>query len=344
MKIQKRIFFYLIGVLILFILASSFVGYKKVSFVIGEVGNYPITEAELLFYMQNKQADIRNEYQKNYGITLSNDMWQKELNGSIPEEVLKEAALQNCIAVKSEFILAKDLGIINYVDYSDFLARMEKENKERARSVREGEIVYGLLKYEPAQYLSHVAAELEQQIKEVLAEGTDAPLHVSEEEAESYFTEHKEEWLNNGITYEVLEVQLPESERVQERLKQVTEILTTESDIDELRARLEDKELILEHSFTNDSYMQDMRACYVIRMAVESMKEGEVKVALENGVYHVIYLRKLLVEEEKAYKEYQLRIIETIQNEKYEKYLSVYQEGLQVNIHTGRYEKVQLHR
>ncbi|GEM_PF-770923 len=296
---------------------------KRAAAVMDEFGGYVITEDELNFHMERMRAEVRNYFNNTYGVSLSGDDWQKSYGGEFPEEMLKSMALDTCKREKLLFVLGKEYGLTDYVDFDEFLLSMEKENKQRKETVAQGGIVYGLVEYGKEEYYTHVISNLEIRLKELLSRKEEDPLYISEKEVYSYFQSHKEDWTVNATEYRVMEYFLPEKEDKDGKVSSsITEKLEEGEEFEEVCRQYETAGTIREHVFTGDSYMKDIRSYYEIRMAAEALEENEVSgwIPVPEGKSRIKVAGKQ-TDEEKSYEEYAFRIRQNLAEEKFRLYM-----------------------
>jgi hypothetical protein len=68
---------------------------------------------------------------------------------------LETRALEEIWRDKTTLILAQEQGLVDSVDYADFLTDLADENDARAKAIAAGEPVYGVTEFSPEEYYSH---------------------------------------------------------------------------------------------------------------------------------------------------------------------------------------------
>ncbi len=329
---KKKLYGILIcGFLLLVICCTAYS--KRTAVVTYEFDGYKITKNELAFHMDRMRGEVRNYFKNTCGVSLSADDWQKSYGGEIPEEKLKDLALNTCKKDKLLFILGKEYGLTDYVDFDDFLSSMEKENEQRKETVAEGGIVYGLVEYGREEYYTHVISNLKIRLRDILSKKQEEPLYTTEEEVYTYFINHKEEWAENATEYRVMEYFLPDREDPDVSIgKSFTDQLYKGDGFEEVCKQFETAGTVKEHTFNGDSYAKDVRSCYEIRMAAEILEEGEISgwITVPEGK-SIIKLSGKKTDEEKSYQEYKERIRQNLTEEKFVDYMErLYRQKLAV--------------
>lgn len=171
--------------------------------VVGRVDGHPVTRAELAFYMSMSMRSVQNEIQVAAEPPASWN-WEQPVDGVPARHHLQDAAWERLVRDKQVFILAEELGIIDYVDHAGFLDAHAAENTSRSQAVARGEIVYGTVTFTPSQYYATVLAELETQVARALAGDPDDPLHVSAADVEARYAAEPDQWSANVTEYECL--------------------------------------------------------------------------------------------------------------------------------------------
>jgi len=315
----------LIAILLISVFILIITLYSSSNQKIGYVGKYAITKEELEFYKNEEKSNVQNYFTKTYNISLSDADWNKALNGEVPNDKLLEYALENCIDTKVLFALAYELGLSEYVDYDDFQTALSAENASREEAVAAGEIVYGVINFSAREYLGHLRTKLENEIKTALSSEKEDALYISEDEIKQYFEENQEEWLFNGTTLYVTELQIPkDDESAKELAVFLKKQLELGTGIDGLSDIEKESIVEIEREFTASSYSQDMSACYEVRSAADEMAVNEIRILKIDSTYSVICLKEKVVDIQKAYQEYSIRIKEVLLSEKYEQFFNEY--------------------
>lgn len=332
---RKKFCFVIVGGILCCVLVASFIRWIHRDPVIGGYQDYNITKAEFAFYQEQMKNSVRNYYQSQYGRTIGSKDWDTPVDGMTPKEYLKEIARKECLRIKALFILANAKGVIDYVDYDDFIKHWHAENKKRKQAIEAGEVVYGLTEFSKEEYLSHVTSQIEAELVNGMMSDQEAEGYVTEEEVKQYLQEHSEEWVENITSYDVLEVTVSAQEKTAtdtlEKVKRGLEMdLTWQyqsiDDVKKTIQQLNESVTMTERIFDSDSMQQDIRECYELRMAAERLEEGKVSdvITTSEGQSLIVLLQKN-VDEESAYQEYAERVRKKIATDRLEEELKSYE-------------------
>lgn len=348
-KVRKKnryIYKWIAAGLFVLLLTGSILWYNLRSYPVFTIDGCKVTEAELKFFMEEKESDVRNFYQTQYNITLAGNLWREPIDGITPENYLKDNAYKECIKTKSLFLLAKENKLVDFVDYNDFLKTVKKENENRALSVKKGEIVYGIINFTPKEYLGHLKTELETNLIKSLSQKDKDPLYITEEEIREYFNSNKEEWSENSTTTKVWDIySSKEKGDSKSLLLELREQLSSDKNMDERIKIINNvKEIhFTERIFTADSYNEDLYSCMEVRTRADQMQVNEVSTILESEKeYHMVWVLDRQTDEEKAYKAYESRLKEALLHERFNQYLEDYQSSLNIVVNNNVYRKVKI--
>lgn len=172
--------------------------------VLFTVDGYPVSRKEFSLFIRNQRAAAAQHFYTTYGLEGGEGFWDTEYDGQTPSEYCKELALKDIIEYKMERILAYERGLVEHVDYQDLMGDMEQLN-EKNRKRTEGQTSYGLMNYEPWQYLLYIRSDCGVQL--LKDEAKRCGKSVSEEELKARYEAEKEAY-NKGydMTYEHLDV------------------------------------------------------------------------------------------------------------------------------------------
>lgn len=333
------------GIVIL-LLTGSLLWYNLRSYPVFTIDGWKVTEAEFKFFMEEKESDVRNYYQTKYNITLENNLWKEPIDGITPEDYLKDSAYKECMQTKSLFLLAKENKLVNFVDYSDFLKAVKKENENRTLAVKKGEIVYGMVNFTPKEYLGHLKTDLETNLIKNLSQKKENPLYTTEEEIRTYFNNHKDEWSENSTVTTIWDITLPkESEDSMNLLTELRKQLSSNADMDTRKEIINNFKEIhsTERIFTADSYKEDLYSCMEVRTMADKLQVNEVSTVLESEMeYHLVWVLDRQTNEEEAYKEYEARIKEALLHDKFNQYLEDYESSLHIVVNNKLYRKIKI--
>ncbi len=107
--------------------------------------------------ISKKRAAVISQFSNKYKITDYSGFWSSSFgNNQVPANILKQMALDECIKIKVQQILAKKNGIVKDISYKSFLLRLKEENKNRRKAVSESKVIYGPVEYSEASFFDHL--------------------------------------------------------------------------------------------------------------------------------------------------------------------------------------------
>lgn len=130
-------------------------------------------------------------------------------NAGGDEQSLRDAALAALRADYALLALGEEHGLTHVRDVDAILSEREAVNDERARSVAEGEVVYGRVRYAPREFVSTSLAELRTRLLDELSGGDDPVLEITDADVAAELEAHPEQWSAAATTYELTTVFVP---------------------------------------------------------------------------------------------------------------------------------------
>lgn len=156
---------------------------------IAKVNEEAVSYAEFKQQISLNRANVLNYFNQKYGVQDSKSFWTSSFGGEVPLEVLKQKALNECVKIKLQEILAREKGVITDVSYDSFLEGLKAENAKRSNAAKNHEPVYGPLRLDENGYLNYFLGNMIMKLKEKLAENE---LKASEDELQSYYRSVKD--------------------------------------------------------------------------------------------------------------------------------------------------------
>lgn len=191
MQKNRRVFFIFVF-LVVFIagaIAITIWAKKKVEPHVAVVNGEIISISEFEQQLAVQRANTYHYFKNKYKVEYSSDFWTMSYDGEIPQDYAKKNALNECIEIKLQQILAKKKGLIHDIDYDAFLQGLQKENERRKKAVENKQVIYGPVTYDASTYFSYVFSNLVIQLKQRL-EGEE--IIVSENEMQDYYSLQKD--------------------------------------------------------------------------------------------------------------------------------------------------------
>jgi len=155
---------------------------------VATVDGHPVTRDELIFHMRRLAPAVRNE--------MGDSVEAAALIGRLRERGLAEAEKDKVL-----LLLAEEQGLVDSVDYEDFLAEVRAENERRAEAGRRGEVVYGVTEFSPEEYYTKRLTDLTTALKNTMS--------VTDAEVRTEFDTDRASWSANATTYAYSKLVVP---------------------------------------------------------------------------------------------------------------------------------------
>lgn len=175
----------LVGMVIYFCLARQ---NNDLGDAVLAVNGSPVSEEELLFYMEESRAETVAYFQQKYGLTFGEKFWQTEVDGTTPEEYLRTLAVENLTLAKVVQLQAQQRAIIEDVSYDSWKAEFDADNGSQQ--------VYGISSFDFRQFYdyrqSQIALALEKAMTGVDFLATEADLRAFYDENKVYYLDSED--------------------------------------------------------------------------------------------------------------------------------------------------------
>jgi len=136
--------------------------------VVAAVDGEPITYGELRMHMERERSRVVQYFYEKYGATDRKNYWYAEFGGERPIDKLISAAMEQVYAVKIQQMLARELGVVERIDYPFFRLAWQQENERRSRAVARKEVVYGPVRYDESGYYAYLFNNMVIRTKEAM--------------------------------------------------------------------------------------------------------------------------------------------------------------------------------
>ena len=134
--------------------------------------------------MKKNRAMIYNNFYQKYSAEDCTDFWTRSFNDEIPIEILKKKALDECVQIKVQQILAKDNNLVKSIRYSDFIMDYEKEQQRRKKAYKSKQVIFGPVELTELGYFNYVVSNMQIRLKNHLAANQ---FKVSDEQLKNYY-------------------------------------------------------------------------------------------------------------------------------------------------------------
>lgn len=148
-------------------------GSQTTAVTVATVDKTPIALGEFQRALLRNRARIYDYFYTTYGVHDSPSFWISRYGSETPISLLRALALEECVRIKLQQMLAQRQGIIDDISEAGFLQQLEQENRTRAERVQNQQPIYGPLVYTDETYFTKHFADMvtasEQQIAQDLA-------------------------------------------------------------------------------------------------------------------------------------------------------------------------------
>jgi hypothetical protein len=122
------------------------------------VDGHPVSEEELLFYMNDEKALAADYFARTYGADVSagDAFWSAAFEGQTPLDYVKQTALDRLVRAKQTQLLMAERGLAEYRSFEQLSQDLAAENEKRAKMEETGETFYGLSSFDLYQYIDYV--------------------------------------------------------------------------------------------------------------------------------------------------------------------------------------------
>ncbi|BBH21552.1 hypothetical protein Back11_28970 [Paenibacillus baekrokdamisoli] len=135
---------------------------------VATVNGEPISVYEFNQRMRMNRTRILLHFQTQYGAQETPEFWTSSFDGEVPLEMLKKEALDECIRIKLQQLLARDKGLVQDISYAAFLKQFNHENNRRKAAIKAKEVIYGPVQYSEETYFEYVFSNMQSQLKDKL--------------------------------------------------------------------------------------------------------------------------------------------------------------------------------
>lgn len=160
----------LLCTVLIFTIAMTFFSCAKEevsSTAVATVNGEVVTEEEFEYFRQKYKSQVLNECLEKISVEYTEDFWQTEIEGTTPEEILYDRALEECVRAKIQLILMKEEGIYDDISFAGLKLKAESFNAENKN--KEG--VVGIKSIQMSQFYSYYLQTGVMELQNIYAEG-----------------------------------------------------------------------------------------------------------------------------------------------------------------------------
>ncbi|HEX6358124.1 hypothetical protein [Actinophytocola sp.] len=268
---------------------------------VATIDGHTVTRDELIFHMRRLEPTVRNEL--------------RDADDKTVLQRLETRALDEIWRDKTTLVLAKEQGLVDSVDYADFVADLSDENDSRAKAVAAGQTVYGVTNFSLEEYYTHQLTEITTSVKERLSEKAGDPLWVTDAEVRHAFDTDRDAWSANATTYTYTTLVVPgDVAGLQQRVTSAGRLTDVAASVP--GATLTTDTYDGSGPTTLNAHTQDLMA------VLGNLAPGQISAPVP-GAGQVTYyqLDTKTVDEDAAFANYAKRIRQTLVDKKFTEYL-----------------------
>lgn len=194
------------------------------------VNQAQVSKDEFRWFMEQERSRVFAEFRNRHGVQDGRGFWQREVGGSTPRALLQTNTVARIIREKVEQGLFQELSILPDASYAALLAEFQRVAQEREQAVRQGQAVYGPVRYTQLQFYEHRKALLRVQAIAALAQKCWQPTEL---DLRTFYDQHREQFsAPPSYSVEILTL------RPRESLNSVARDETVRAAADVIQARL----------------------------------------------------------------------------------------------------------
>ena len=168
------------------------------------VDGHSVHVDEFTWFMHRERAAVFRKVSADFSLNAETNFWEQDCNGVTPREILLKKTVESVVREKAEQLLFKELGLVDDIQHSVFLERLEKLNAQRQKAVEAGKVIYGPVQYSARQYYSHWMATMKIKAKDQFRKKQPA---LEETQLRNYYDQRKDRYRSpDSWTVDVLVV------------------------------------------------------------------------------------------------------------------------------------------
>lgn len=187
-NVKKYTIIIILSMIIILALVLGIVGLNANKFKL-DISNTNITKDTYIQIMNQNISDVTKYFREKGINNTDSDFWNKEVEGKTAYEVLTDKTLDELKYITAVYQIAEEKGYIEKGSLENIWDRMEKENKSREKSIKEGKPVYGLSEFSIDTFLEYEMDTLQKSYCEVL---DNEGMNITDADREKYYNENKD--------------------------------------------------------------------------------------------------------------------------------------------------------
>jgi len=265
---------------------------------VAKINGEPISVREFERRVLRNRAAAATYFAQKHQAQDSAEFWTTSFDGEVPSQWVRKKALEECVKIKIEQILARDKGLLQDIGYAAFLQKLDRENERRRKALAAGEPIYGPQQYGEDEFFTYVHNNMLIELKRRLGQHELLP---TEEELQVRYQADKDKLYDRGYRIRIWEIEVSYLQREGEPKPLTRE--AAKAKIEEARVRLDKKErfeevapdynedkTLLERTMDENSQRTDLNRTPEAREQALKLEEGQASpVFEENDACHILF-------------------------------------------------------
>lgn len=275
--------------------------------------------------------------------------WTTSFGGEVPLEWLKRRALDDCVRIKVEQILARDHGVVAEIGYAAFLDALACENERRSEALAAGQPIYGPQHYGEDEYFTYLHSNMVIELKRRLSR---TQLKPSEHALRRHYEAVKDDLYARGDRLTVLEIAVPfgpedaeclSRSEAKQRVEEARARIAAGEAFDAVARLYGDDASPVEKTLDDETARFDGQHCPVLRETAFGLAEGEVsRVFEENRAFHLITCVRWQPLGYRSFEEVRQNVLSGYVDQQYAELLDRLVSEARVDINVAVYEDVRV--
>jgi hypothetical protein len=166
------------------------------------VNRQSIGAEEFAWFMQQERAGVFQFVKAKFNLDYGTNFWDRELSGGdTPRSLLRQRTVERIVREKVQQLLFRELGLVQDTGYASFLKNLEAMNNERESAARQGQVIYGPVRYSALQYYEYWMTNLRLRAIEKLSQSR---WNVSDAQVKDFYERNKERYHTQSAAQAVL--------------------------------------------------------------------------------------------------------------------------------------------
>lgn len=315
------------------------------------VDGTPIHVNEFRKAIQANKAQITDYFYEKYKAQPSASFWTTSYGGEIPLELLKKKALEDCVRIKVQQMIAKEQGVLTDISYEGFLKSLKVENDRRQKAIQEQKVIFGPVRYTENAYFEYVMSNAILSVTRNLAKNGWSP---DEQQSKQFYEANKSQLYQAPASVKVKQVSisfLDSNRNINEELKagakQAMEAALTHISsgvsFEQAARQMGQSVQVTEQEYKMDNYVHVSRSPVI--QAAQNLKQGEIRgVIEENGSFYIIQC----LENEKSgsrdlpFNRVKDRVVNDYMDHKYKEYVHKRISDAEIVLNEEKYRKFEM--